>query len=1172
MEFNSENVKNLIARYREWISDVEKAEAAGKNNEARLLESVRSAVKQGIFSRWIQDSLVNGKTDIPSSLAGFERACWNYSDFYDSSSDADRLDQNYHERIRENLSALNCRKNGLRWLFASKKKKEDAENAFNDLLSLEAEYGSSADAIAKHMQNMQMVSLPEIETDIQKKQIAYLNLLSRHLPQEDLTEPLIDLFAEPIDKIKQYRTQIQKVDNSVNDCKAKIAERADRARGKAAYSVLNDIPIDELKREAGSGIRLKPLKDHGFNTVADVYSANIYELSSISGVSELSARSLKRAAADYADEVGKTSKFRISADNKTPEVTALLRQVYQYKSNRQIIDSLAKLHQADSKIDKDIDNLQTVGNGSTWLFYDDSVRSIIQHSYNDLGAAVYGDYGHTAENLTGLKEVFASDDSVWTDFQKDPVPYFNIIEETCPGLLGNGDSRYGLPEDLAKEIQDEAFFPDGLTCTLRRYQEWGVKYILHQKKVLLGDEMGLGKTIQAIATMVSLKNTGATHFLVVCPASVLTNWVREISSKSKLRAIKVHGAGKQSAIRSWIKNGGVAVTNFETTRYFDLKDNFKYDLLIVDEAHYIKNTNAMRSAYVRSLAQKTDRLLFMSGTPLENNVDEMISLIDVLQPKIADSVRNYAYMSRAEQFRKAIAPVYYRRKREDVLTELPEKEEIEEWCDLKPKEKEIYEDSVMQKKFMEMRRVSWNVDDLADSSKADHLKDIIEQARSEDRKVLVFSYFLDTLSKIADAFERTSIGPITGKVPVQKRQELIDQFAKAPAGTLLLAQIQSGGTGLNIQSASVVVICEPQLKPSIENQAISRAYRMGQTRNVLVYRLLCSDCVDERMVEKLKSKQAEFDAFADESVAAENTEIDKETQNNIIQEEIDRINNEKGQPSRKDKDEDKPKHHVKPSTVVGRIRQVAQPYGGYINPRQLHSYSLGNGIEELHKEENIYPFQMGMVVDYMTRFMSGSKPEKAFEISLAGAGILAGSSSPYASDGQKAAELLESVHGLDDDSIIAAAKLTGYDVCYRNSIDHYKPVDEIVPDEATIENARIMVNRGVNFLDKCGPKVLDGFTLEGGYTKIVVAGDGDYLTKDALWDFKVSKQSPTKDDNTLQILMYWRMGLHSVHPEFKNVKFIGIFNPRLNNVYYLETKEIPDDVIRRVEKDVIGYE
>ena len=131
---------------------------------------------------------------------------------------------------------------------------------------------------------------------------------------------------------------------------------------------------------------------------------------------------------------------------------------------------------------------------------------------------------------------------------------------------------------------------------------------------------------------------------------------------------------------------------------------------------------------------------------------------------------------------------------------------------------------------------------------------------------------------------------ITGSVSPQRRQEIIDEFDEAQAGTVLALQIQAGGTGLNIQSASVVVICEPQLKPSIENQAISRAYRMGQARNVLVHRLLCPDSIDERMMDLLEKKQREFDAFADKSVAAEKSaELDETTLGDLIEEEIERI-------------------------------------------------------------------------------------------------------------------------------------------------------------------------------------------------------------------------------------------------------------------------------------------
>jgi SNF2 family DNA or RNA helicase len=314
-------------------------------------------------------------------------------------------------------------------------------------------------------------------------------------------------------------------------------------------------------------------------------------------------------------------------------------------------------------------------------------------------------------------------------------------------------------------------------------------------------------------------------------------------------------------------------------------------MLVVDEAHYIKNPEARRSLNVREISTHAQRLLFMTGTALENKVDEMISLIQVLQPPIARSVQGMAFLSSAPQFRQAVAPVYYRRKREDVLTELPELIESREWCTLGVVEEAVYETAVLGKNYADARRVSWSVDDLKYSSKAKRMMELVEEATSDGRKVIVFSFFLDTIRKVCTLLGNRCLNPINGSVPPQRRQEIIDEFDSSPAGTVLAAQIQSGGTGLNIQSASVVILCEPQFKPSIENQAISRAYRMGQTRNVLVYRLLCENTVDEKIMSTLESKQAIFDAFADKSVAAsESMAIDDKTFGNIIKEEIDRIN------------------------------------------------------------------------------------------------------------------------------------------------------------------------------------------------------------------------------------------------------------------------------------------
>lgn len=680
--------------------------------------------------------------------------------------------------------------------------------------------------------------------------------------------------------------------------KNEIKKSADKFITQEIMVVLRGVSVDELNREK-RGIRVKALHDNGVDTMADVIAMSRYNLASIYGISEDAAYTIKNLADKYARETQKNIKIKLSIDNKTKHASDLVIRVSKYK------DYLPYARDAEHII---FDNKETIADlskkasrGSNvikWLFTSKTKKKDAEIAYQKLKEIYSTEYGRTCNTL--LKEsndiLKRTSTVAWNDFSKNSVQFYNILEETNPGLLGTDDVIFGLPEELAREIQGQAFFPDGLLCTLRRYQEWGVKYILHQERVLLGDEMGLGKTIQAIATMVSLRNTGETHFLVICPASVVTNWCREIVKHSKLRATKIYGSQRQSAFNSWKRTGGVAVTNFETTGHLKLEDGFKIGLVVVDEAHYIKNPGAQRTINALKLCKYSNRRLFMTGTALENKVDEMVELIGDLQPLIVRQIQGITFMSTAPQFREKVAPVYYRRKRNDVLTELPELVESEEWCTLGREEERIYEDAVLEKKYAEARRVSWNIDDLNKSCKANRLKEIVEEAEAEDRKVIVFSFFRDTIEKIHEFLGYRCSNPINGSVNVNRRQEIIDEFNDAPAGSVLLAQIQAGGTGLNIQAASVVVICEPQFKPSIENQAISRAYRMGQARNVLVYRLLCEDTVDEKLTDVLAEKQAIFDAFADKSVAAqqEQKEIDDTTFGAIINQEIERIKAKRG--------------------------------------------------------------------------------------------------------------------------------------------------------------------------------------------------------------------------------------------------------------------------------------
>ena len=692
---------------------------------------------------------------------------------------------------------------------------------------------------------------------------------------------------------QSYLSQLNAGESITEKYQAEIVKASKAFVAKEALNLLKEIPVEEINRDK-RGFRVKALRDHGYTTIADLAAASVHNIASIRGISEDSAYAIKRVVNELSDRARSGVKVRLSVDKKTPAASSLVGAIYKYRNSvRPAEESHSLLKEHSRTIQYAIEDLAPAQGSFRWFFASKRKKQKAEEAYELLNNLLNGNYGASAREIFDDLETInkTASSKAWTDFEGESIQFFKTLEDVCPELLGSDDEIYGLPEELAREIPEECFFPEGLLCELRRYQEWGVKYILHQERVLLGDEMGLGKTIQAIAAMVSLRNTGATHFVVVCPASVIENWCREIRKHSLLSVTKVHGHGRLASLESWVKTGGVAVTTYETTAYFKLDNSFKFSMLTVDEAHYIKNPEAQRTANVKTIAQHAERLLFMTGTALENMVGEMVALISILQPAVANRVRGMTALSSAPQFRKEIAPVYYRRKREDVLTELPELIEYQEWCTLRPEEESIYEDAVLGHHYTDARRVSWNIEDLRNSSKATRMLELIEEAAADGRKVIVFSFFLDTIRKISLLLGSRCVGPINGSVSPQRRQEIIDKFDEAPEGTVLLAQIQAGGTGLNIQSASVVILCEPQFKPSIENQAISRAYRMGQVRNVLVYRLLCQDTVDERITEMLARKQAEFDAFADKSESAkESLELDEKTFGNIIKEEIDRIN------------------------------------------------------------------------------------------------------------------------------------------------------------------------------------------------------------------------------------------------------------------------------------------
>ena len=700
---------------------------------------------------------------------------------------------------------------------------------------------------------------------------------------------------ENIRIIEAARKKLLSIITKQKDLREKIKTAAQRYQASAVKNTLADIDIEELN-SGKQGIRIAPLRAAGYKTIADVVKASVASLERVSGIGRQTAEKIKAISDEILKNAAANTAIRLSVDDKSLENSQLLTAIRDYRLMKPEFDRAEKIYsETDSGVNASLGAAKPAKGRLKWIFAGaqskenarqacDYLDNLAQSSYSSDVEAVY-----SAVKSSG----FSAGTQVFKDFESNSPQYYTILEELGIQKAGESEAASGLSESLREEIEQVALDLTGLKCDLRTYQKFGVKYIINQGRVLLGDEMGLGKTVQAIASLVVMRNSGEHHFVVVCPASVLINWCRETEKFCDINCVKIHGKDAAESLESWKQNGGIAITTYETLEKFELNDIFKYGMLVVDEAHYVKNPQAKRTKNLLNILDNAKRVLFMTGTALENRVEEMSFLIGCLRPDIASEIKNIQALSGAPQFRKIIAPVYFRRTREDVLSELPDLIQKEEWCLISGSEYKAYRESALSENYMSMRQVSFLGVEPEDSSKLQRLLQICEQAKEDNRKVLVFSFFINTIETVSKALGELCLEPITGSIQPKRRQEIIDEFDKAQDGAVLLAQIQAGGTGLNIQSASVVIICEPQIKPSIEHQAISRAYRMGQVRNVIVHRLLADETIDERVLELLRAKQLLFDNFADVSVSGqESLNLPESSINDVFAKEVQKVKDE----------------------------------------------------------------------------------------------------------------------------------------------------------------------------------------------------------------------------------------------------------------------------------------
>lgn len=654
-------------------------------------------------------------------------------------------------------------------------------------------------------------------------------------------------------------------------------EERDRAAMRRAVSdyaamqvmpLLDEMSVSELSR-LKQNLHISLLQKSGYETVGSLLRSDARTLSEINGISRETGEFLIDASEQIRKDLAAASHFRLGAE---PEQKEILKSIYVLIGHRQLAPSAIRIY------DRYHDTLESLlekvkplhARGLAWFFTAPKKKREARLAFEELNHLLSAEPGRQVEQLKQKDDLLqsVSEEDLYAYYRANAAVFENILLEQDDRFVDYDVIEGGIPSEMAAEISRYELNRDLLKAQLRPYQEFGVKYILVQKNCLLGDEMGLGKTIEAIGAMAHLASQGEMHFMVVCPAGVRINWQREILKHSKLNPVLIHGAD-ENALGEWIGFGGVAVTTYESIARFRLPEGFRMAMLTADEAQYVKNPKAQRTQNLRNLSMQSERTLYMSGTPLENRVDEMIELVRALSPTVADELEGRKYMAAAPMFRELLSPVYLRRKREDVLSELPDLNVTDEWCLIHPEELVQYRMSLSAGLFHHMRRVSWETDEIEKSAKGQRLYELLNTAAEEARRVLVFSWYLDTLHTIEKMFGQRCLGTISGALSPDQRQVLIDRFSGSEPGSVLLMQTMTGGTGLNIQAASMIIFAEPQIKPSLEQQALSRAYRMGQTRSVTVHRLLAVGTVDEAVCDLLEQKQALFDAFADESAVAE---------------------------------------------------------------------------------------------------------------------------------------------------------------------------------------------------------------------------------------------------------------------------------------------------------------
>lgn len=619
----------------------------------------------------------------------------------------------------------------------------------------------------------------------------------------------------------------------VGKLRADIADRIHASTDEVVTQTLQSTPLTNVRPYLARGARLGGLANSEYRTVADVHTVPARLLTQVPGIDIDAARAVQAAAQAMADHIRTTTRPRLRPQQDTELLTSLLTLVHTETPVKQLRRLMPRLR-GQSPSDQVLETVGTL--------------------------------------LGRIEDGRHADTDPWAAYRADPRPVDQLLHEFASGTTDVDAAQGFVGAEVAAEVEQAVLNRSLLRTELRGYQEFGARYALARERVLVCDDLGLGKTVQALAVAAHLAAAEQQrHFLVICQANTGIHWAAETAKHTTLRAIEIRGSRRDARLEEWKTSGGVAIVSYETLGRIKLPE--RPGLVVVDEAHLLRDPKSDRSHAVRNVLTSDNRVLFLSGVPMHQRLGGFRHLADFLQPDVAGKVAPNAGERGSIAFRRAVDPVYLRRDYRDVVDELPVRIATEEWVRPSRTDRDRYRQAVSSGNFSAIRQAAWPSGLPTPGAKLDRLIELTSEAHINGAKVVVFSHFPAVLDVIRKALPGNVFGTIDASVPDQ--QAVVDAFAGDRGPATLLAHIGAGALNLHRLNAPVVfIITEPQWEPRTERQVVGRTQRRSELHTVRVYRLLARGTVDEP-IRRLAHQPDQAPPHQDEVVRAEQARLDR---------------------------------------------------------------------------------------------------------------------------------------------------------------------------------------------------------------------------------------------------------------------------------------------------------